>query len=99
MNKEKVITALKCCSDGFNEAYCDTCPYNDKEPEECTHALAYDALKFIEELRPITPIINDNEYLCGQCLGYLCKSEDISKVNYCKCCGRKIDWDICVLKY
>ena len=53
-DREKVIKGLKCCCEHIEGMNCDHCPYDEEQTEigqinQCTSALAYDALALLKE--------------------------------------------------
>ena len=51
MDREKVIKGLECCCEHIKGMNCDNCPYDEEQTEinQCTSALAYDALELLKE--------------------------------------------------
>ena len=54
MDREKVIKGLECCCEHIKGMNCDHCPYDEEQIEigqinQCTSALAYDALALLKE--------------------------------------------------
>ena len=53
-DREKVINGLECCCEHIQGMNCDHCPYDEEQIEigqinQCTSALAYDALALLKE--------------------------------------------------
>lgn len=59
IDREKVIKGLECCCEHVEGANCDNCPYDSEqykvgEIDQCTAALAYDALKLMKDQKEET---------------------------------------------
>ena len=70
MDREKVIKGLECCCEHIKGMNCDHCPYDEEQIEigqinQCTSALAYDALALLKEQKPEEEKIP--EYPCKNC--------------------------------
>ena len=96
-DREKVISALECISNGAEQP-CHDCEYSKRE-EWCIAECAKDALALLKAQEPVKPILARGWYWCG---GIGCRNSLTSalendiparKPNYCERCGRKVKWE------
>ena len=86
-DREKVISALECISNGAKQP-CHDCEYSKRE-EWCIAECAKDALALLKAQEPLEPAIVNGEPECAECLYELRSDAD----SYCPCCGRKVKWE------
>jgi hypothetical protein len=110
--RERVIKGLECCTKKvcIYESTKKECPYwklcgnHEGAFEDCTTALAKDALALLKEQEPIAPIQGADDqdediFCCGSCGAIVgetflgppgeCEVRD----NYCSECGRAVKWE------
>ena len=87
-DREKVVKALKCCSEGN----CLNCPFvkDHMEPHVigCENRLMKYALELLKDQEPISDSCH-YVYKCGNCLEIITGTH----FNYCPNCGKKVKWE------
>lgn len=105
-DREKVIKGLECCCEHIKGMNCDHCPYDEEQTEigqinQCTSALAYDALELLKEQEAVKPIFRENPYThlpvsyCPKCrepIDQFIVGNPYREVKYCHYCGQKVKW-------
>lgn len=95
MDREKVIKGLECCQKKVC-IYKDTekdCPYweqcgeYEEAFEDCTSALAKDALALLKAQEPVEPSWRRGIPFCGKCGRQFGRG-----FKYCPDCGRAVKW-------
>ena len=95
-DREKVINGLECCCEHIEGMNCDHCPYDEEQIEigqinQCTSALAYDALALLKEQEAVEPKHNPlspTDWFCGKCGMCISRFHD-----YCPSCGQAVKWE------
>ena len=110
-DREKVIKGLECCTkkvciykDTENECpYCELCGEYEDAFEDCTTALAKDAIALLKAQEPVmveeradTDTINCPK--CGQQFARVGRDKSIyldtdEEPNYCPKCGQAVKWE------
>lgn len=98
MDRDKVIKALECCTKKIC-IYKDTekeCPYwelcgeYEDAFEDCTTALAKDAIALLKAQEPVKPKWQKGYAYCGKC-GYKLHWI-VDQNNFCPNCGQEVKW-------
>lgn len=100
-DREKVISALECISNGAKQP-CRDCEYSKRE-EWCIAECAKDALALLKAQEPVAPIFDydgRDVWLCGNCHRTIFHptrtDEDENEKNYrgfCFHCGMAVKWE------
>lgn len=106
--REKVIRGLECCEkkvcifkDTEKECpYWELCGEYESAFEDCTTALAKDALALLKAQEPVEPIYGEDNYIrCGKCKHHIVGiiAQDTGNrmpiQKYCAECGQAVKWD------
>ena len=94
---EKVIKALETCRDqnnppGYRFTSCvDDCPYHGNG---CARKLKEDALELLKEQDEVVhPEPSCEMTYITDCCCDLCGVQLIREDNFCRCCGKRIEWE------
>lgn len=95
-DREKVVEALKCCT---QNPICTGCPYEDVGDTfaKCCLALMSDCLDLLKAQEPVKYVVryknadlsNGTKFARGECGGSLLHT----RVNYCPWCGKPVKWE------
>lgn len=100
MELDKIISAWEHCI----EDECDICPYVDYRYDGCMLLLKKDTIDLLKEHKkliddyekvfaPMKPERELNAYECGVCHTIVGIYRDDNFDNYCRNCGKAVDWD------
>ena len=89
-DREKVVKGPECCSKS-DALECLQCPYFKSE---CTDDLAADALVLLKEQEVVVhPEPSCEMTYITNCRCDLCGVQLIREDNFCRCCGKRIEWE------
>ena len=97
-DREKVLKALRCLSNPFDEERdCDNCSYDFCS---CVLDATADALELLKAYELVKPVfVGNDEWQCPECetvVGWNeldCSGIAETKYKYCPGCGRAVKWD------
>ena len=97
-DREKVIRWLECCGDydeHLNHVGCtEKCPYYANSLSCDPVAPFQDALKLLKEHEAIVhPESSCEMTYITDCCCDLCGAQLIREDNFCRCCGKRIEWE------
>ena len=95
MDREKVIKGLEICSDLEHYAQrCGECPYKSKITDFMCFKLLKDALALLKEQEAVVhPEPSCEMTYVTDCCCDLCGVQLIREDNFCRCCGKRIEWE------
>lgn len=99
--REKVIKGLECLAKQHGiVGVCEpeNCPYGDLHT--CANEIARDAIALLKAQEPVEPILDIDEWKCGNC-GHALGHQELlgdnvlfhEQYNYCPECGKKVKWE------
>lgn len=89
-DREKVIKGLDRCKEGGS---CDGCQY-DIHSSKCIFLLHADALTLLKEQDAVVhPEPSCEMTYITDCCCDLCGVQLIREDNFCRCCGKRIEWE------
>ena len=92
-DKEKVIKGIEHCDFGcYGNCYEKECPYY--QSNDCTNELKNDILALLKEQESVVHPESSCEmtYITNCCCD-LCGVQLIREDNFCRCCGKRIEWE------
>lgn len=103
ISREQVIKGLECITQRQEPTAnsCKECGYiNRPNFAICVKDIASDALELLKEEKPVKPVVNVDEWVCGCCGTWLERQRMIHPgailhdlCEYCPACGKKVDWE------
>ena len=103
MELDKIISAWEYCTDEIGVDNCDKCPYVESRYDGGMLILKKDTIAVLKEhkkviedyervMAPMKPERNMNAYECGVCHEIVGIYRDDACDNYCRNCGKAVDW-------
>ncbi len=92
MDREKAIKGLELCEIGSGDRCYETeCPYYG---QGCTESLKNDILALLKEQGEVVhPEPSCEMTYITDCCCDLCGVQLIREDNFCRCCGKRIEWE------
>ena len=92
MDREKVIKGLEICKPSKYSRTCGICPY--REEFNCDYEVYNDALTMLKEQEAVVhPEPSCEMTYITDCCCDLCGVQLIREDNFCRCCGKRIEWE------